>query len=255
MYVNVSYVRYTYNSGTSDRNRRTNKQYSFDGKVTIWSDMTMPIKNSCCPTLLLSIRWLSLNLLQSVKCWRSHWIRVCCEKRENAAVAWVSCVHWSKCEAPHWFGTQRAGGNVQTSAMSPYHYQRSESSERYNTAECCTAATPSFENSSSTKSKWQKRHSSSPLPGAGPKRKCGRCATVFLNQFVFNILVPVMAQMGSTIPIRLWPCFTPKSIIFGYTANKINFGISLSLRNIQDTAEKFLSVSGSKMDCGAKFCT
>ena len=31
----------------------------------------------------------------------------------------------------HWFGTQRAGDNVQTSAMSPYHYQRSESSEHY----------------------------------------------------------------------------------------------------------------------------
>ena len=45
------------------------------------------------------------------------------------------------------------------------------------TAERRTAAT-SFENLSSTKGKRQKRHSSSPLPGAGPKRKRGRCATV-----------------------------------------------------------------------------
>ena len=38
----------------------------------------------------------------------------------------------------HWFGTQRAGDNVQTSAMSPYHYQRSESSERYRLCYCRT---------------------------------------------------------------------------------------------------------------------
>ena len=46
------------------------------------------------------------------------------------------------------------------------------------TAERLTAATSLFENLSSTKGKRQKRHSSSPLPGAGPKRKRGRCATV-----------------------------------------------------------------------------
>ena len=46
------------------------------------------------------------------------------------------------------------------------------------TAERCTASTSLFENLSSTKGKRQKRHSSSPLPGAGPKRKRGRCAIV-----------------------------------------------------------------------------
>jgi len=46
------------------------------------------------------------------------------------------------------------------------------------TAERRTAAMSLFENSSSTKGKWQKRHRSLPLRGAGPKRKCGRCATV-----------------------------------------------------------------------------
>ena len=46
------------------------------------------------------------------------------------------------------------------------------------TAERRTAATSLFENLSSTKGKRQKRHSSSPLPGAEPKRKRGRCATV-----------------------------------------------------------------------------
>ena len=46
------------------------------------------------------------------------------------------------------------------------------------TAECRTASTLLFENLSSTKGKRQKRHSSLPLPGAGPKRKRGRCATV-----------------------------------------------------------------------------
>ena len=46
------------------------------------------------------------------------------------------------------------------------------------TAERRTAATSLFENLSSIKGKRQKRHSSSPLPGAGPKRKRGRCATV-----------------------------------------------------------------------------
>ena len=46
------------------------------------------------------------------------------------------------------------------------------------TAERRTAATSLFENLSSTKGKRQKRHSSSPLPSAEPKRKRGRCATV-----------------------------------------------------------------------------
>ena len=46
------------------------------------------------------------------------------------------------------------------------------------TAERRTASTSLFENLSSTKGKRQKRHSSSPLPGAGPKRKRGRCAIV-----------------------------------------------------------------------------
>ena len=41
-------------------------------------------------------------------------------------------------------------------------------------AERRTVATSLFENSSSTKGKRQKRPSSSPPPGAGPKRKCGR---------------------------------------------------------------------------------
>ena len=41
-------------------------------------------------------------------------------------------------------------------------------------AECHTAASSLFENLSFTKGKWQKRYSSSPLPGAGPKWKCGR---------------------------------------------------------------------------------
>ena len=40
-------------------------------------------------------------------------------------------------------------------------------------AERRTVATSLFENSSSTKGKRQKRPSSSPPPGAGPKRKCG----------------------------------------------------------------------------------
>ena len=40
-----------------------------------------------------------------------------------------------------------------------------------------------------------------------------------------------------------------------YEANKINFSISLSLCNVPDTAGKILSVSGSKMDWGAKFST
>ena len=48
------------------------------------------------------------------------------------------------------------------------------------TAERRTAATSLFENLSSTKGKRQKRHGSSPLPGAGPKRKRGRCATVLV---------------------------------------------------------------------------
>ena len=41
-------------------------------------------------------------------------------------------------------------------------------------AECHTAASSLFENFSFTKGKQQKCHSSSPLPGAGPKRKRGR---------------------------------------------------------------------------------
>ena len=45
-------------------------------------------------------------------------------------------------------------------------------------AERRTAATSFFENSSSTKGKRQKHPSSSPLPGAGPKRKCGRVSYV-----------------------------------------------------------------------------
>ena len=79
----------------------------------------------------------------------------------------------------HWFGTQRAGDNVQTSAMSPYHYTKEAShlnATDSDTAERRTAATSLFENLSSTKRKRQKRHSSSPLPGAEPKRKRGRCA-------------------------------------------------------------------------------
>ena len=76
---------------------------------------------------------------------------------------------------------------------------------------------------------------------------------VLLFVLVFNSLVPVMAQTGSTKSV--WPCFTPRRIIFGYTANKIHFAISLSLCNIQDTAGKILSVSGNKMDCGEKFGT
>ena len=56
-----------YNSGTTratDRKwrKKSLQQYSFDGKVTIRSDMTIPKKKSCCPTLLLSTRLLSLNL-------------------------------------------------------------------------------------------------------------------------------------------------------------------------------------------------
>ena len=97
------------------------------------------------------------------------------------------------------------------------------------TAERRTAATSLFENLSSTKGKRQKRHSSSPLPGAGPKRKRGRCATV-CSRVIINSLVPVMAQTGSTKSV--WPCFTPRCIIFCYTANKIHFGQSLSLCNI-----------------------
>ena len=61
------------------------------------------------------------------------------KKWESSAVAWGSCVHRSRRGAPHWFGTQRAGDNVQTSAMSPYHYQRSESSERYRLCYCRTS--------------------------------------------------------------------------------------------------------------------
>ena len=97
------------------------------------------------------------------------------------------------------------------------------------TAERRTAATSLFENLSSTKGKRQKRHSSSPLPGAGPKRKRGRCTTV-CSRVIINSLVPVMAQTGSTKPV--WPCFSPRYIIFRYTANKIHFGQSLSLCNI-----------------------
>ena len=74
---------------------------------------------------------------------------------------------------------------------------------------------------------------------------------VLLFVLVFNSLVSVMVQTGSTK--SAWPCFTPRCIIFRYTANKIHFGLSFSLCNIQDTAGKILSVSGSKMDCGAKF--
>ena len=68
-----------------------------------------------------------------------------------------------------------------TTTKEPSHLNTTDS----DTAEHRTAATSLFENSSSTKGKRQKRHSSLPLPGAGPKRKHGRCATV-LNQFVFN---------------------------------------------------------------------
>ena len=49
------------------------------------------------------------------------------------------------------------------------------------TAERRTAATSLFENLSSTKGKRQKRHSSSPLLGAGPKRKRGRCGYCLLS--------------------------------------------------------------------------
>ena len=102
-----------------------------------------------------------------VKCWRSHRVQVCCEKRKSAAVAWGSCGHRSRHGAPHWFGTQRAGENVQTSTMSPYHYQRSESSEcyiswYYRTPYCCHIVVWELEFYQR-----QNRHSSLPPPGAG----------------------------------------------------------------------------------------
>ena len=83
--------------------------YSFDGKVTIWSDMTTPKKKSSCPTLLLSYQqdcchW---TFLRSVKCWRSHRVRVCCEERESAAVVWSSCFHRSRPATLVWYPTSR----------------------------------------------------------------------------------------------------------------------------------------------------
>ena len=41
------------------------------------------------------------TFLRWVKCWTSHQVRVCCEKRKSAAVAWGSCVHRSRHGAPH----------------------------------------------------------------------------------------------------------------------------------------------------------
>ena len=70
-----------------------------------------------------------------------------------------------------------------TSKRARCHHITTKEASHLNTtdsdsAERRTAATLLFENSNSTKGKRQKRHSSSPLPGAGPKRKRGRCATV-----------------------------------------------------------------------------
>ena len=148
-------------------------------KVTIRSDMTIP-KNLAVQHCCYQQDCCHWTFLQSVKCWRPHWVRVCCKERESAAVAWGSCVHRSRRGAPHWCGTQRAGDNVQTSAISPYLYQRSESSEHYGfwfwqTPYCCHVVVWEFE---FYQRQAQKRHSSSPLTGAGPKRKRGRCATV-----------------------------------------------------------------------------
>ena len=76
--------------------------------------MTIPKKKSCCPTLLLyqqdGSHW---TFLRSVKCWRSHRVRVHCEERESAAVAWSSCFHRCRCGPPRWLCTQQAGNNVQ----------------------------------------------------------------------------------------------------------------------------------------------
>ena len=57
--------------------------------------------------------------------------------------------------------------------------------------ERCNAAVSLLENSSSTKGKRQKRPSSLLLPGAGPKRKCGRWAMYLrfvLSQFLLALL-------------------------------------------------------------------
>ena len=83
------------------------------------------------------------------------------------------------------------------------------------TAERRTATTSLFENLSSTKGKRQKRHSSSPYQ---VQDQSGNVVGVLLFVLVFNSLVPVMAQTGPTKSV--WPCFTPRCIIFCYTANK-----------------------------------
>ena len=85
-------------------------------------------------------------------------------------------------DADCWFGIQQAGDNVQTSAMSKQvqcHHTTTKGASCLTTtdsdkAEYHTAASSLFENLSFTKDKQQKRHSSSPLPGAGPKQKRGR---------------------------------------------------------------------------------
>ena len=107
------------------------------------------------------------TFLWSVKCWRSHWVRVRWEERESAAVVWSSCFHRSNANrhassasneletTSKWMWCRR----TRTTTKEASRLSTTDSDK----AEHPTAATLSFENSSSTKGKWQKHPSSLPL--------------------------------------------------------------------------------------------
>ena len=116
---------------------------------------------------------------QSDKCWRSHRVGVCCEGNVQL---WHGVVVFTDPDAERRTGsvpneletTSKRARCRRTTTKEASHLNATDS----DTAERRTAATSLFENLSSTKGKRQKRHSSSPLPGAEPKRKRGRRATV-----------------------------------------------------------------------------
>ena len=162
---------------------KSSQQYMFDGKVTIRSNMSVPKKKSCCPTLLCPTLLLSHKTAVSEPSFDQlsvgDHIKYKFVGKKGKVQLWCGVVVSTdpdmKCRAGSASNeletkskrTQCRHTSTTTKEASRLNTTDSDMAERY------TAATLLFENSSSTNGKRQKRPSNSPLPGAEPKRERG----------------------------------------------------------------------------------
>ena len=150
--------------------------YSFGGKVTIRSDMRTEKKKSWCPTVLPSTIRLSLNLPSIRQVLEITSSMSLLQRKGKCSCGVVStdsdAVRRTGSVSNEPETTSKRARCRRTTTKEASHLNATD----FVTTERRTGSTSLFENLSSTKGKRQKRHSSSLLPGAGPKRKRGRCA-------------------------------------------------------------------------------